>query len=172
VNTVVKTLKTIELCAAGYTSPELMPADTVSQFFTWVFDTNVFDCAVLAGKEHIFGSLDCPRVIVTTREARNRRGLLETAAHSGFELLIALKTELREVTELFEGFGYRTCGHGTFATHDEHDPKAAAHNNEALEEAVMVASRLSRHPLCLFAHDGDPVYLLYREDGLDHLRSV
>jgi hypothetical protein len=160
-------LKVLELSAADRQPEErtLQQGDPVTKFFDWLLEADLFDCAVLASRKGMLQRPDWPRVVLTAHEAKSGRPLLERAARSGFGLVICTRSGRSDLAEFFGRLGYRVEGSGIFGGGDEHDPVRPAWNREVLEQMVAVASRLCEHPLCVFGHDGDPVYLLYSDDS-------
>lgn len=75
-------------------------------------------------------------------------------------MVVAVKVDLDELIGFFRRFGYQVEGEGALGDGGEHDPLVPACNGDALKQAIDAAATLSHHPLCLFAHDGDPVYLM------------
>ena len=72
-------------------------------------------------------------------------------------------SESNDLEKVFTSLGYRVEGSGLNASGGQHDPTVIAWNREAFMGAIRVASKLCRSPLSVFAHDADPVYVLYKE---------
>lgn len=141
----------------------LLPMSPVTDFFDWLFDANSFECAVLIPRKGLLWRKHAawPSVIVDAEVARHSRDVLEKAAQSGFELIIGTRLKLEDLSSFFCRLGYREQGEGIFGSGDKHDTERAAWNKESFAQGVVIATKLCAHPLCVFAHDGDPVYLLY-----------
>lgn len=149
---------------------ELIAAETpLSAFLDWLVESGSFECAVWVPERTILQQFICrleqtwPRVLVSTSDLRRARPSIEKAARSGFRLVIGVRSEWNELEKFFTRVGYRVEGSGLYAKGGQHDPTVAAWNKEAFMGAVRVASKLCRSLLCVFAHDADPVYVLYNE---------
>jgi hypothetical protein len=137
--------------------------DPIRSFFDRLFESHSFECAVLVSKKGLFGKKDrvvWPQVIASADDAKGARGDLEKMARSGFEVVIGTSSTLQELETFFRTLGYQEAGKGTYASGDEYDPVRAAWDKEGFLRAVLVATKLCGHTLCVFSHDGDPVYLL------------
>jgi hypothetical protein len=137
--------------------------DPIRGFFDRLFDGSCFGCVVLIAKKGLFGRKDqiaWPQVIASVDDAKSVRDELEKLARSGFQVVVGTNSSLRDLETLFESMGYRAAGTGLFAGGGEHDPAQAAWDKEGFLRAVNVATKLCDQGLCVFAHDGDPVYLL------------
>ena len=137
--------------------------DPIHSFFDRLLEGGLFECAVIVAKKGLLSRKDqtaWPLVIPSADDAKSARVDLEKIARAGFQLIVGTKSSLRDLETVFEALGYRKAGQGTYAGGDEHDPVQAAWEKEGFLRAVAVATELCDHALCVFAHDGDPVYLL------------
>jgi hypothetical protein len=137
--------------------------DPIRSLFDRLLDGGSFECAVLVPKKGLLGrkeQIAWPQVIASADDARSARANLEKVARSGFQVIVGTNSGLRDLEALFESLGYQEAGKGTYAGGGEHDPVQAAWNKEGFMRAVAVAKKLCDHTMCVFAHDGDPVYLL------------
>lgn len=145
---------------------EIVPNhDPIRYFFDWLFETNSFEYAVLVPKKGFLKKNKrtiWPHVIGDVDEAKAGRDVLEKAAQSGFELIIGTRSNLEDLSNFFHRLGYRDGGNGDKVNAGEHDPARVAWNKDSFVQAVAVATKLCSYPLCIFAHDGDPIYLLYK----------
>lgn len=160
-------LQVIELSAdasrRAATGQVVLSKNPIADFLDWLFNANSFECAVLIPRKGFLRRKRAiwPQVVVNAGEAESSRDVLEDAAQSGFELVIGTRSTVEELSNFFNRLGYREDGKGTYGGGDKHDPARAAWNKESFAQAVTVATKLCEHPLCVFAHDGDPIYLLY-----------
>jgi hypothetical protein len=139
--------------------------DPIRSFFDRLLADGLFEVAVLVAKKGLLGRKDqiaWPLVIESVDDAISARSNLEKIARSGFQLVVGTKSSRRDLEALFESLGYRKVGQATYGSGSDNDPARAAWDKESLQRAVVVAARLCDRPLCVFAHDGDPVYLLER----------
>ena len=137
--------------------------DPIRAFFDRFLDDAHFECVVLVGKKPWLGrkgQVEWPQVITSAIDARSARKDLEGIAKAGFELIVGTKASPDNIESFFKKLGYTETGTGRFADESKHDPARAAWNKEGFSRAVNLASKLCDRTLCVFAHDGDPVYLL------------
>ena len=142
---------------------EVIPDNPVGSFLDWLFESGTFGCAVLvptAGILRIKSAPEWPQVIVDVNDARNSRAFLEKRAKSGFELVVGISMASEVVLEVFRGLGYDESSPRQFPNADLRDDLQATWNKESLVQAITVATKLCNQTLCVFAHDGDPIYVL------------
>jgi hypothetical protein len=165
-------LKAIEMsmdASARFARGETLLSDRPeSEFFHWLIQMNAFDCAVVLPKRSLLQQvfrgqqLAWPQVTTCPDELKRARPIFEETALSGFRLIVGVKSGIDELVAFFARLGYRLEGRGVYGSADQHDPTSATWNRAALQQGVQVASKLCQSPLCVFAHDADPVYLLHR----------
>jgi hypothetical protein len=164
-------LKTIEMsrdASARFARGEILSDQPASECFQWLERMNLFECAVVVPKRTLLQKLfrspepAWPQVVMGPDEFRVALPMFEATALSGFRLIVGVKSGVDDLVAFFAGLGYRLEGRGVYGSGDPHDPTSATWSKAALQRGVSLASRLCRSPLCVFAHDADPVYLLYK----------
>lgn len=168
-------LKSMELylrASERYAKGEaILSNNPVSRFFDWLLDTRSFGCAVLVPERGILQRIfhshreARPQATISSEEFRARRPTFETAAMSGSRLVVGVRARSDILVAFFLGLGYHVEGTGLYASGDPHDPIGANWQAEDLMQCIDVATALGQSTLCIFAHDADPVYILYREDS-------
>jgi hypothetical protein len=99
--------------------------------------------------------------------ASARRQELLQVAGAGFALLIGTKDDLDREVEFFREMGYAPAGASKVGSNGAHDPLSAAWNRQSLAVAIQTAWTNQCRTVCIFGHDGDPVYLLRLIGGVD-----
>lgn len=166
-------LKTIEMsmnASERFAKGETLLSDRPeSDFFDWLLKMNAFECAVVLPKPMLLRRVlrgqkpAWPHVTTCADQLRVARSVFEATALSGFRLIVGVKSRLDDLVAFFTGLGYRLEGRGVYGSSDQHDLTSAVWNKAALREGVQLASRLCHSPICVFAHDADPVYILHKD---------
>lgn len=143
----------------------------VSAYFDWALTAERFSHVVVPAKtrswvERLLGKpKQSPEAMSDLHATLARRRELLQLARSGFSLLIATKSALGSEEDFLGGLGYWRAGVSVLGMGGAHDPLRAAWNRRPLAAAVEVALTLPCQAVCIFGHDGDPIYLLRTKRG-------
>jgi hypothetical protein len=154
-----RSYNTVEL--ESYGDDRVPDHSCAATLLDWLVDEERFDVGVARIASGPFRRLTWSCIVLSSAEARARRELLLKIAQRGFSLVIAVKVSVDELLAFFLERGFTVSGRGRFCEGDEHDPCSAAPDSSTLEEIVYIASRLSSQPLCVFAHEAEPIYVLH-----------
>jgi hypothetical protein len=158
-----QTLNVIEMGLSPSEWQDTPNADPIVAFFDWVIASDRFGCVVVARARRYLRSAQPPLLIRTASDAANKRRFLEKECRAGFRAIIAVNRDISETIALLARLRYEEEGRGVVGGGGEHDPLGSAWNRDALSQALAMATESCGGHLCLFAHDGDPVYLIWRK---------
>ena len=133
--------------------------DPINDCLQWLLAEDLLDCIVLASERRLFRSNDWPMVILSKAEVTDNLDVLEKSINAGFSSVIGTQCSLIALRDYFLRLGLTVDGQTRLGSGDDHDPLASSWNPQLIQ-AIAVAERLCEHSLCIFAHDGSPVYIL------------
>jgi hypothetical protein len=133
--------------------------DPIDDCLRWLLAEDLLDCIVIAPERRVFRSNDWPMVIVSKADVADNLDVLEKSINAGFSSVIGTKCNLIALRDSFLRFGLTVDGQTRLGSGDAHDPLASSWNPQLIQ-GIAVAERLCKQALCIFAHDGSPVYIL------------
>jgi hypothetical protein len=152
----------------------------VSAYLDWALTPGRFCHVVVAAEsrswlQRLLGGTEAlPQMTTDLGMALARQPDLLKLARAGFRLLIGSRDDDSSEEDFLCRIGYSRAGASMLDGKGVHDPLSAAWNRRSLEEAVQLALAWPCRTVCIFGHDGDPVYLLrsVRDVGRSATRLV
>jgi len=137
------TLRTIELSTLKYPETDLSTAVSVARFLDFFLHERTFARVIWLEPpmKDGFG-----RVVTSLKDAMRAKSDLQRATMKGWQILCVLKQAASRVVDFLEIAGYRVIGN----TDDPLDFNPVIRSIELTPAETAV----------LFAHDGDPVYVM------------
>ncbi len=145
---------------------EALNPDPLAEFLNRALCPDRFVCLVLTPRKKTI--TQCllrvpemlPVVLTNLEEVMSRMQMILPLVSSGFRVLIALSEPRQSLQRHIIGLGFQDAGESTLDADSEHNPLKASWNQKELITAVNTAFARPVQSVCLFGHDGDPLYVL------------